>query len=257
MRRLTELVMIASSVLAAGCLNVEQTLTLERNLSGNAAFTMNVDMEPAVGFMVGMQRAMEGKTGAPTPAELEQARKEFLASGMTTTSGDFEKGKKEFESTLPQGVKLLDAAFKEDGLKFGANFLFGFDNVSKLSQIKFPKGAAQGGPGGGSPVESPFDMLQVVDDGKTVLVSSPAQNPLSQRQAQLGQMPMDGPMKKQAEDLLKGMRVAFKITAPFEVIEHNAHRREGNTLVWDYDVQTLEKLTADQSKQGIRVRYRK
>ena len=36
--------------------------------------------------------------------------------------------------------------------------------------------------------------------------------------------------KKQMEDMFKGLRVAFKITAPFEVVEHNAHRKEGNTL---------------------------
>ena len=57
--------------------------------------------------------------------------------------------------------------------------------------------------------------------------------------------------------LVKGLRVAFKITAPFEVLEHNAHRKTGNMLIWEYDFATMQKLTPEQSKQGIKVRYRK
>jgi hypothetical protein len=68
---------------------------------------------------------------------------------------------------------------------------------------------------------------------------------------------MDAAMKAMAEGLFAGMRVSFRITAPFEVIEHNAHRREGSTLVWDYNFQTLAKLTPAQAKQGMFVRYRK
>ena len=54
-------------------------------------------------------------------------------------------------------------------------------------------------------------------------------------------------------DLFKGLRVAFRITAPFEILEQNAHRKEGNTLIWEFDVKSLEKATPT----GIRVRYRK
>ena len=64
-------------------------------------------------------------------------------------------------------------------------------------------------------------------------------------------------MMKQMEALFKGLRVAFKITAPFEVVEHNAHRKTGNTLIWEYDLATMQKLTPEQAKQGIKVRYRK
>jgi hypothetical protein len=57
--------------------------------------------------------------------------------------------------------------------------------------------------------------------------------------------------------MFKGLRVAFKITAPFEVLEQNATRKEGNTLIWEYDVARLSTMTADQAKQGIKVRYKK
>jgi hypothetical protein len=64
-------------------------------------------------------------------------------------------------------------------------------------------------------------------------------------------------MAKQLGDLFKGLRVAFKVTAPFAVAEQNAHRREGTTLVWEFDVNSLTTLTPAQLAQGIRVRYRK
>jgi len=247
----------------AGCFDIEQTLTLEKNLSGKAGFAMKVNMEPMVGFMVRMQREMEGKTGEPTAAELDKARKEFLASKKSETTPDFEKDKKELQQKLPKGVTLLDSSFKDEGLKIAANFLFGFDNVSKLSEIQFPKkqeeGAEQQGPGGGpgNPVESPFNGLKVVDEGSTILVTSPTENPVADQQEQTAQMDLDPAAKKQMEEMFKGLRVAFKITAPFQVVEHNAHRKEGNTLIWEYDLKTFEKMKPEDLAQGVRVRYKK
>jgi hypothetical protein len=51
--------------------------------------------------------------------------------------------------------------------------------------------------------------------------------------------------------------VAFRISAPFEVIEHNAHRKDGTALVWEYDLNSLQKMSPEQMKNGVRVRYRK
>jgi hypothetical protein len=254
----------ATGLLTAGCFDIEQTLNLEKDMSGKAGFSMKVNMEPMVVFMTRMQREMSGKTGEPTKAELDEARKQMLASKKTETTNDFEKDKKELQSKLPPGVKLLDSSFKEEGLKIAANFLFGFDNVSKLSQIKFPKKSEegeQGGPpgagGGENPVESPFNGLQVVDEGKTILVTSPTENPIAEQKEQTAQMDLDPDAKKQMEEMFKGLRVAFKITAPFEVVEHNAHRKEGNTLIWEYDLKSLEKMKPEQMAQGVRVRYKK
>lgn len=247
----------------AGCFDIEQTLTLEKNLSGKAGFSMKVNMEPMVGFMVRMQREMEGKTGEPTAAELDKARQEFLASKKPEAAPDFEKDKKELQQKLPKGVTLLDSSFKDEGLKIAANFLFGFDNVSKLSEITFPKkqeeGAEQQGPGGGpgNPVEAPFNGLKVVDEGGTILVTSPTENPVAEQQEQTAQMDLDPAAKKQMEEMFKGLRVAFKITAPFEVVEHNAHRKEGNTLIWEYDINSLQKMKPEELAQGVRVRYKK
>lgn len=257
MHRFVAAVVLGVSALAtSACLQVEQTLTLERDLSGKAGFAMNLDMESLVPIMAAFKKSMDGKGTVPTAAELAEARKELLAN-QKTEKKDLEQEKKEFESQLPAGVKLIDAQAKEDGLKVAASFLLGFDQVSKLSQVKFPKsGDKADAMGGTNPVESPFGGLKVVTEGQTILITTPVDNPLADQQEKTSQMPMDAAVVGLVQQLFKGVRMSFKITAPFEVVEHNAHRREGTTLIWDYDL-TNPKITPDQMKQGVRVRFRR
>ena len=248
-------VVLASALFTAACFDIEQTLTLERNLAGKAGFTMKVDMEPMVGFAAMMTKSMAGKEGPPTAAELAEARKEMLSSAKKEGAAtDFAKDRKEFERTLPAGVTLIDADVKEDGLKVAVNLLFGFDQVSKLATIKLPKKDADPSDPA-NPVESPFDGLKVTDEGATILITSPPQNPMADAKDQMP--PGDPAMTKQIMDMFKGLRVAFKITAPLAIVEQNAHRKEGNTLIWEFNMDSLSKLTPAQLEAGIRVRYRK
>jgi hypothetical protein len=155
-------------------------------------------------------------------------------------------------------VKLIDATFQEQGLTMLMNFVFGFDHPSKLAQITFPDEKGAGGPGGGNPVDSPFGGLKVTDEGATILVTSPPQNPLSDalKDAPPGAA-ADPETKKMIDGMFKNLRVAFKITSPLAIVEQNAHRKEGNTLVWEYTLASLEKMKPGQLADSIRVRYRK
>ena len=241
-----------------GCFDVEQAMTLQKDLSGKAAFSMTVNMEPMVLFMVRMQREMEGKTGEPTAAEIDKAKKDFLASKKTTKE-DPEQQKADVEKNLPPGVKLLESSVKDEGLKMAVRLVFGFDNISKLSQIQLSKKDAegQGQPGAKNPFDQPFSGLQVKDEGKTLLLTTEAINPAAEQKDQTADMDLSPEMKKQMEDAFKGLRLAFKIDAPFEVLESNATRREGKTLIWEYDLKTMEKMTPEQLAQGVRVRFKK
>ena len=254
------------ALVLAGCFDIEQTLTLEKNMSGKAGYAMKFDMEPMVAFMAGMKRQMEGKEGPPTAEEIAAVKQEMLASSKSQTKLP---PKEEIAKKLPKGVTLLDAKVQENGLKFGMDMLFGFDHVSKLKEINLkseePAEAQQaagsgpgGGPGGGpTPMDSPFDGLQFKDEGDTFLVTSPAQNPVAEQSEQAEQMQLSPEEKKQVEALLGKLRVAFKITAPFQIVEHNAHRKEGNTLVWEYNLDSFEKMKPEDLAQGVRVRYKK
>lgn len=266
MKKILAAVLGLTGLLLTGCFDIEQTLTLEKNMSGKAGYAMKVNMEPMVGFMTRMKRSMEGKEGEPTAAELAEARKEFLAQREADPAGNFEKSKAELQSKLPKGVTLLDSSFKAEEMSFNVNFLFGFDHIDKLREIEFAKSgdeqaAAPGPPSppgpGSMPVESPFGGLQFVDEGKTFLLTSPTQNPIADQKEQASQMELSPEDKKQMEEMFKGLRVAFKITSPMEVVEHNAHRKQGNTLVWEYDLKKLESMKPDEAIQGVRVRFKK
>ena len=245
-----------STVAMSGCLQLEQTLTLEKDLSGKAGFAMNLDMESLVPIMATVKKSMEGKDGVPTAAELAEARKEIVGTHKSNIR-DVEKDKQQFERQLPPGVKLLDLQAKDDGLKVAANFLVGFDEVSKLSQIRFPKNSDRPDAMGTNPVDSPFGALKVVADGQTVLVTTPVKNPLAEEEEKVAQAPFDAALTGLIQQLFNGVHIVFRITSPFEVLEHNAHRRECATLIWDYDFAKIQKMSSEQMNAGIRVKYRK
>ncbi len=257
MKRLAVVLLVAAAFMSAGCLDIEETLALNRDMSGQAGFTMSVDMEPVVGFMAQMQRQMAGESGPPTADELAAARAEFLKSTDAQTA--FDKDKKDLETHLPPGVKLLNSTYKQDGLKSSASALLSFQDAAGLQHILLdqPSDQSQASQGPENPVAQPFGGLTVVDDGRTVLITSPVVDPMSNAKSQMTQMPMDAALQKQFADMFKGMRVVVKISAPFTVLEQNATRKEGSTLVWEYDAAQLEAMTADQLKGGIRVRYQK
>ena len=84
-----------------------------------------------------------------------------------------------------------------------------------------------------------------------------ATNPAQQQKAQTAEMKLSPDSMKQMEEAFKGLRVAFRIDTPFQVVDSNATRKEGQSLLWEYDLKSLEKMTPEQQAQGIRVRFRK
>jgi hypothetical protein len=241
----------------AGCFDVEQAMTLQKDLSGKAAFSMTVNMEPMVILMARMQREMGGQTGEPTAAELDKAKKDFLAS-KSEKKEDPKAREEEVKKNLPPGVKLLESSLKDEGLKISARFVFGFDHISKLAEIQFPSQAGEeGAPGAKNPIEEPFSGLKVRDEGSTLLLTTAAINPVAEQTSQAAGMELSPAMKKQMEDAFQGLRVVFRLNAPFDVVEHNATRKEGETLIWEYDLKTMEKMTPAQLSEGVRVRFKK
>ncbi|HVT59564.1 MAG TPA: hypothetical protein VHR45_14320 [Thermoanaerobaculia bacterium] len=246
---------LAAGAALAGCFDVQQSMTLQRDLSGQAAFSMTVNFEPMVQFMAEFQRSMAGQKGEPTAAELEKVRQDFLASRKSKAE-DSPVNKEKLEKSLPPGIKLIDSSVQDQGLKMVVHLRFAFDNVAKLGQINLPsEGADQ--PGSKNPFDRPFGGLQVVDEGKTLLLTSPATNPLPAKESMPSGPDLSPDVAKQMEAVFKGFRVAFQIETPFEVVESNATRREGKTLYWEYDLNSIKKMTPEQSKTGIRARFRK
>jgi hypothetical protein len=247
-----------AALLLAGCFDVEQSMTLGRDLSGTAGFAMTVNFEPMVLMMLRMQREMAGTKGDPTPAEIAKAKADFLASKKEKKGeDDFTAKKAELEKTLPPGIQLLEGGADDQGLKLRVHLKFRFDNVAKLAQIQLsnPKEAEQPGPK--NPFDEPFGGIKVVDEGKTLLLTSPTVDPLKKQEETPGGPEMTPEMKQQLAEAFKGFRIAFKLDTPLEVVESNATRKDGHTLYWEYDLASVEKMSKEQALSGIRVRLRK
>jgi len=247
---------LAAALLLSGCFDVEESVQLDKNLSGQAGFSATVDMGAMVLPMLMMKRQMEGKTGEPTAAEIAAARKDMIAQQKTSKSESSGPPKREeIEKSLPPGVHLLDAGVddKQD-LKLRVHFRFGFDDLNKLAQIRDPKKKDEAaGPGKPNLLDQPFSNLKLVDEGKTVLVSTDLGNPVAESGPPAGGegAKPTAEQKKQAEQILQGLHLRFKLTTPLQVVDSNALRRDGNTLVWDYDLPAIEKL-AD-AKQPVKI----
>jgi hypothetical protein len=229
----------AASALLGGCIDVEQSLSLRRDLSGTAGFSMTVDLDPMFVFAATMQHGLAGKAGDPTPEEIDALRRDFLAKQKAEDPSrkqqEAASQKEQLAKSLPAGLELQAATIEEQGTKIATRLQFAFDDVAKLAHIKLPEnGQAQPG---ANPYSDPFSALKVVDEGPTILVTLGNVDAVARIREQAAAPAKDGAdqeMPKALEAALKSMRFAFRLDTPFEVVETNATRRDGSTLYWEF-----------------------
>lgn len=249
---------VLSMLLLAGCFEVEQSIDLKKDLSGTADFHLGVDLEPMIVVMAQFGREMEGKTGPITAAELAKAKAEFKKSAKKEEKKD-EPSSADIEKSLPEGVKLLSYGMKEREFGVDTNFKFGFQKLSQLVGVRLPS-KGEGDPTKKSVIDSPFEGLELSEKGDTLTIRTKPQNPTASVKEQAADAPkLDAATEKLVKDAFGKMRVAYRITAPFTIVSHNATRKEGNTLIWEYDMAAFEKM--EKSKKlddvGVRVTYRR
>src|SRR2546423_1500526 len=249
---------------ATGCFDIEESIELKKDLSGTANLKLGVDMEPMVMIMAMVKKEMDGKKGPLTKAEMEAAKEEFKKSAKKSTSATTEDPRKGMENSLPPGVKLLDASITEKEFGMVTNMKFAFDKLAHLVDVRLPQ---KSGEGAGDPtkknvLDTPFQGLEVVETATTITIRTKPQNPAEKVKSEAGEQgpPMDADTKKMMEDAFKNLRFAWKINAPFEVVSSNAMRKEGNTLIWEYDFDKLQKLTSSphaSDEMAVKVVYKK
>lgn len=244
---------LAGGLLLAGCFEIEESMALNRDLSGKAGLMMSVDFEPMVLTMLRMQRESEGKKGEPSADEIAKAKSDFLASRKSENEPEkFAAGRAELEKKLPAGIKLLDAKFEDKGLKMVATFAFSFDHVSKLAELEIPSSSQNPQK---NPIDKPFSSLKVVDQGDSLVITSRPNNPVEK---EFNDSEGNAEAKAMLKDAFKNLRIAFKIEAPWQVAESNATRRDGQTLYWEYDLAAFERMAKEKTTpEGIRVVFKK
>jgi hypothetical protein len=222
--------------LAAGCMQFDYGVTLEEDLSGTADVDVTVDLERVAYMAAYVQNAFTGEGGEPSDEQIQAAREEILAE--MDEDDDFSEAsmRAEIEPDLPDGVALVFARVDRDDLRTTVDMRFAFDHVRKLKEIQLDDDDREGD--SAAPVHSqPFEDLEIVEDGDEIIVRSQPINPVEE----MGELD-DTPFVTEAmvEKLLEGFSITFRLTSPFKVEEHNATRKEGKTLVWEFNLQTLE-----------------
>lgn len=252
------IVALLSLLLMTGCFEIDQSINLEKNLSGTADFHLGVDLEPMVMIMAQFAHEMSGEKG-PLPKEaLEKARADFKKSSKGESAKD-EMSRADIEKQLPEGVKLLGFTMKEREFGIDSNFKFAFDRVNRLIGVKLPSKKGND-PTQKNVIDTPFDGLELEENGDTLTLRTKPLNPQAavKKEAEGGPK-LDAAGEKLVRDAFGKMRVTYRVTAPFTIVSHNATRKEGNTLIWEYDLKRFEEL--EKSKKlddaGVRVTYKR
>ena len=208
-------------------------------------------MEPMVYFLAMMSRPMAGGSGEPTAEELQATRNQLLAQQEQEDEFDIEKFKDAQSASLPEGIRIRDVRFSRHDLQLSYVVDFEFDRFEDIVAIRLAD-TAQPDLNPDNPMARPFGSLRLVDDGETLLVTAKPINPMAEQQR-------GGPPPPEMAAAFAGamarLRFAFRIDAPFEVVEHNATAVEGGILIWEYDFAALT-AAAGQAPEQIRVRYR-
>jgi len=111
-------------------------------------------------------------------------------------------------------------------------------------------------------LDTPFKGLEISETANTISIHTAPQNPADKVKAETSEQApkLDPDTEKLMNDAFKNMRIAWKITAPFEVVSSNATRKEGNTLIWEYDFEKLQKIGSSPKALddlAVRVTYKK
>ena len=250
---------LVTLLLAAGCFQIDQSIDLQKDLSGTADFHLGIDFEPMITVMAQFAHEMEGKKGPASQAEIDKARADFKKNSKKTTSE--KPSRADIEKDLPEGVKLLDFKATEKDFGVATDFKFAFDKLSRLVNVKLPQKEG-GDPTQKNVVDSPFDGLEVVEKGDTITIRAKAQNPTEavKDEAKSSQTKIDPETEKLMRDAFSKLRVTYRITAPFTIVSHNATRKQGNTLIWEYDMARFEAMAKDKKNladAGPQVTYKR
>ena len=250
---------LCAVVFLAGCFEIDQSINLQKNLSGTADFHLGIDFEPMVVVMAQFAHDMEGKKGPVTKAEIEKARADFKKNAKKSESK--EPSRADIQKELPEGVKLLDFKATERDFGVSTDFKFGFDQLRQLVGVKLPSKEGGGDPTSKNVVDSPFENMELMEKGDTITIRTKPLNPAESVKEEAKDAPkLDADTEKLIKDAFGKMRVTYRITAPFTIVSSNATRREGNTLVWEYDMARFEELAKNKKSTedfGVRVTYKR
>jgi len=255
---------LAALFLLAGCFGIEAGLELNEDLSGTAGFEFTINMEPMALIMAQLQHSFSGEEGEPDEATLDEARENLIAEMNLEDEIDEAEMRRDIERDLPEGFRLREAMATADGLRMTFGVQVDFPHIDRLPELRFEdpdeeRSEQSGGMGFSDfgSISEPFEDLRLIDEGRTWRLEMGTPNPMDDvEQSDEMEMGLSG-LEGMIEQAFADLRVAMKITVPGRIVEHNATRVEGQTLYWEFTLETLKDIDPEEMDDVLMVRFRK
>jgi len=238
-------------VALAACIDLEKSVTLEKDLSGRASYSLAIDVDQAARLSLESGGGRYSRGEAPSKAVLKEAKKRLLHPGGDPADDpfDFDFQLRSLEKRAPKGVTIRERKTWDRNPYRGMSFGCAFDRLAELADLAFPSVL-------GPQLDKPFGDLRVVDEGGTLLVSDEVVTLFDVRDGKPASP--NGPLDwKQAEGRFAGYRFAFKLTSPLPVVDSNATRHAGDTSTWEVDLAGLKDILDGKKGGRLWARLRK
>jgi hypothetical protein len=203
----------AMVLLLAGCIKLDQTLTL--NKDGSGTLDMRYGMaEQTIAQLEAMERMSE--QGTTEGIEVEEG-----------SPFDFDEAevREQFEKDKPEGVELVSVASEVvDGWKY-MQIRVSFDDLDALKRTEF--------------YEDSDLSIRRNEDNNYVLLQKTGAEEAGVGDAPGGgdpEDPMAAAMMEQMAAMFSGLRIATSVVVPSEILESNATSVDGNKATWVFDI---------------------
>lgn len=209
----------------AGCVKIDQTLTLEKD--GSGFFEINYGMsEETVQQMENMQK-MQAAMGEDDEEADDSNMFDF----------DTDKIKDEFSKMEQDGIKLVSVSSEtKDGWKY-MNIKISFDNLEALSKTDFLS-------------DGTFSLTKNEDGNYVINQKSAGMGDDDEMTPEMKQM-----MLQQMAPAMKGMHIAMNVVVPSKIIDSNAMVVNGNKASWVFDVDKDPSFLVDSKMQDVHIEF--
>ena len=223
--------MAALLVIQTGCLEIEEVIQINKDLSGTSAIAVSIDMKAMLGPLL-----MLG--GDDMNVE------EIMAEAADEQQGEMREKLAELEAALPAGIALVGSDLAREGSRMVTRLILSFDDIETFARFRQDSEAMSSLSDDDGPGQSPLGPMRVVrtDDRLELQFESVADD------ADLTPPDdADPEMAAMVQSMFSGqMKVSLHIEAPWAVVEHNGSGQHNERTSWEYDVMQLSQTPAEE-----------
>ena len=215
MRYLRWIGIMGLALIVAGCVKVDQTITLDKDGSGTLEMRYGMS-EQTIAQLEAMQQMSQGMGEEGAAGAEDESPFEF----------DEEQVRRDFEADKPEGVELVALSSENVGGWKYINMTLKFDDLEALKRTEFFE-------------DSNLSLVRD-GDGNYVLTQTSGDDAVGDM-GDMGDMGGDGEemqaqMMQQMSAMFAGLRIVTSVVVPTKIIDTNATEVEGDKASWVFDI---------------------